>query len=121
MSPEHCLELERWQGLPNINQVKHYEIVLSFKVSLIFSLFSHENKESLLIHSEDLSLLIEILSPKQQNAPFKCWYSAEKPGYPHRLPNYDIDANEKTLQCMLHFQIYPPHNTLWTLHHLGLH
>ena len=28
---EYCLKLERWQGPP---QVKQYEIVLSFKVSL---------------------------------------------------------------------------------------
>ena len=27
-SPEHCLRLERWQGLPHINKVKQYEIVL---------------------------------------------------------------------------------------------
>ena len=33
-SPEHCLELERCQGPPNINKVKQYEIVLPFKVSL---------------------------------------------------------------------------------------
>ena len=33
-SPEHCVKLERWQGLPNMNKVILYEIVLSFKDSL---------------------------------------------------------------------------------------
>ena len=28
--PEHCLELERWQGPPHVNKVKQYETVLSF-------------------------------------------------------------------------------------------
>ena len=27
-SPEHCWKLERWQGLPPINEIKQYEIVL---------------------------------------------------------------------------------------------
>ena len=43
------MKLERWQGPPDINKVKQSVIVLSFKVSLLFSLFSHENKESLLL------------------------------------------------------------------------
>ena len=30
----HCLKLRSWQGPPNINKVKWYEIVLAFKVSL---------------------------------------------------------------------------------------
>ena len=30
--PEHCLKLERWQGLPNIDRVRQYEI--GFKCSL---------------------------------------------------------------------------------------
>ena len=25
---EHCLKLERWQGPPNVNKVKQYEIVV---------------------------------------------------------------------------------------------
>ena len=33
-----CLELERWQGLPYINKVKQYEIVLSLKVSIFLQL-----------------------------------------------------------------------------------
>ena len=33
-SPEHWLQLERWQGPPHINKVKKYESVLSFKVHL---------------------------------------------------------------------------------------
>ena len=33
-SPSKCLKLEKWQGLPNINKVKQFETVLSFKVSL---------------------------------------------------------------------------------------
>ena len=32
--PEHCLKLERWQGQQQYKQVKQYEIVLSFKVTL---------------------------------------------------------------------------------------
>ena len=38
-SPEKCLKLERWQGLPHINIVKQYEIVSSFKVSLFIQFF----------------------------------------------------------------------------------
>ena len=41
-SPEHCLKLERWQGLQHINKVKEYETVLFLEVSLLFSLFSCE-------------------------------------------------------------------------------
>ena len=48
-STEHWLKLERWQGPPHINKVKHCITVLSFKVSL---LISHENKESLFISCE---------------------------------------------------------------------
>ena len=33
--PEHCLKLERWQGPPNINKLKQYETLLSFKFSLL--------------------------------------------------------------------------------------
>ena len=33
-----CLKLERWQGPANINKVKQYGIVLSFKVSLFIRL-----------------------------------------------------------------------------------
>ena len=33
-SPEHYLKPERRQGLPHVNKVKQYELVLSFKVSL---------------------------------------------------------------------------------------
>ena len=32
--PEHRVKLERWQGPPHINEVKQYETVLSFHVSL---------------------------------------------------------------------------------------
>ena len=32
-----------WQGPPNINKVRQHDIVLSFKLSFLFSLFSHEN------------------------------------------------------------------------------
>ena len=35
-----------WQGSPHVNNVKQHEVVLSFKGSLLFSLFSRENKES---------------------------------------------------------------------------
>ena len=28
--PEHCLKLDRRQGLPNMNNVKRYESLLSF-------------------------------------------------------------------------------------------
>ena len=50
--PEHCLNVERWQGPPHINKVKQHEIVY------LFSLFSHVNKSV----NEDLSLLIKSLS-----------------------------------------------------------
>ena len=43
--PEECLKLERWQGPPNINKVKQYEIVLSSKVGLII-LFIQSRKQS---------------------------------------------------------------------------
>ena len=43
----HCLKLERRQRPPNINKMKQSVIVLSFKVSLLFSLCSHENEDSL--------------------------------------------------------------------------
>ena len=39
-------KLERWQGLPNINKVKQYEIVLP---ACLLSLFCHENKQILII------------------------------------------------------------------------
>ena len=59
----NVLKLERWQGPPNINKVKQYEIVLSFKVSFYiqsFSVFDHDNhsvkKCSHLINSSALKL-----------------------------------------------------------------
>lgn len=45
-SPEH--ELQRGQGPPNINKVKQFEVVLSFKFSL-FVQFIQSNKLSLFI------------------------------------------------------------------------
>ena len=48
--PEHCLKLERWQGPPNINKVKHYETVLSFKVSLFIKfILAVKKKKSMMI------------------------------------------------------------------------
>ena len=41
---DHCLKLERWQGPPHINRVKQYEMMLSFKVSLLIQLISAEEK-----------------------------------------------------------------------------
>ena len=43
--PGMCLKLERWQGPPNINKVKQYDIVLVYSVMktsrvCFFSLFS---------------------------------------------------------------------------------
>ena len=49
MSPEHCLKLEMWQVPPNINKVKPYEIVLSFKVSLFIELFLDITNQSVKI------------------------------------------------------------------------
>ena len=79
-TPEHCLKLERWQGPPNINKVKQYEIVLSFKVSL-YNQFIHSWKWRQFVYlvclgikesvSEDRSLIITISSPKLRCAPFK--------------------------------------------------
>ena len=40
MSPEHCLKLERWQGPPNVNKARQSEIVLSFKVKFVYSVYS---------------------------------------------------------------------------------
>ena len=39
--PEHCLKLERWQGPPDINKVKQYEMDLSFMVSLSIKFVCH--------------------------------------------------------------------------------
>ena len=50
-SPEHCLKLGRWQGLPHVNKLQRDEIVLSFKVS-----FSLINIYSPKLHSDPLSL-----------------------------------------------------------------
>ena len=43
-SPEHCLKLERWQGLAHMSKVKPYRIALSFNLICLFSLFRHDNK-----------------------------------------------------------------------------
>ena len=43
---QHCLKLERWQGLPHIDsKVKQHEIVLSFKVSLFIQFVQSETKK----------------------------------------------------------------------------
>ena len=47
--PEHCLKLEGWQGLPHINTVKLYKLSSPLKSVYLFSLFSHEIKERLII------------------------------------------------------------------------
>ena len=47
--PEHCLKLERWQGPPHTNKLKHFETVLSFEVSLFLSLFQHKKSQSMKI------------------------------------------------------------------------
>ena len=46
-SPEHCLKLERWQGLPHITGLTMF----SFKVSFffLFGLYSNESEDSLFI------------------------------------------------------------------------
>ena len=53
--------LERWQGPPNINNIKQYEILLSFNVSLLrgclYGLCRHE-KNSV---NEDLSLSSKVV------------------------------------------------------------
>ena len=62
---EHCLKLERCQGLLCINKVKQYQTVLSFKVSLMTQLFqSHQSKQRFLF----ICLVMKInLSPKLQS------------------------------------------------------
>ena len=47
--PSTLFEARKLAGSVNYKQVKQYEIVLSFKVSLFFSLFIHEYEESLFI------------------------------------------------------------------------
>ena len=46
---EHCLKLEKWQGPPHINRVKHYRLS-SFKVSL-FIQFIQPRKQKELVYS----------------------------------------------------------------------
>ena len=41
--PEHCLNLEMWQGPPHVNKVRLYEIVLPLKMSL-FVQFIHQTE-----------------------------------------------------------------------------
>ena len=43
--PQHCLKLERWQGPPHVNQVKQYETLSSFKVSLLIQFFQPWKQE----------------------------------------------------------------------------
>ena len=77
--PEDCLKLERWQGPPYINKVKEYTLCCRLTSICLFSLFCHENKESLISlfvyrkksANEDLSLLIHTSSTKLQSAPLK--------------------------------------------------
>ena len=66
--PLNCLKLERWQGPPHINKVKQYEIVLSLYFIILFLRLNELNKPSV---NEDLSLLINMTSPKLRSAPFK--------------------------------------------------
>ena len=46
-SPEYCLKLERWQGPPHMNKVKQHKLCCPLRSVCLFSLFSHENKDSL--------------------------------------------------------------------------
>ena len=67
---EHCWKLGRWQDPPHINKVKQYT-VLSFKVSLFIQSWKPRQSVCLVClgrrkrsANEDLSLLINISSPK---------------------------------------------------------
>ena len=52
--PEHCLKLERWQGLPHVNTVKQYYLYCPWRSVSSFSLFNYENSVTV---SEDFSVL----------------------------------------------------------------
>ena len=47
--PRSCLKLNRWQGLPHINNVKQYETVLSFKSALYIE-FIQSGKQRKLVY-----------------------------------------------------------------------
>ena len=76
--PEECLKLERWQGPPNKNKVKQYEIVLSFKVGL-FILFIQSWKQSEFVYlvclrmkkKKNPSTRIFLFFPKTTQCTFK--------------------------------------------------
>ena len=75
-SPEHCLKLERWQGLPRINKVKQNETVFSFKISL-FIRKHYSSKQRRFVYlvcfglsvKVDLSPLVWISSSRLHSAP----------------------------------------------------
>ena len=73
ISPEHCLELGRWQGPPHINKVKQYETVLSLKVSLFIKSWKWILYVVCLdiqnISPEDFSLLINISAQNIHSVP----------------------------------------------------
>ena len=48
-SAEHSLKLERWQGPPHVHRVKQYTLCCPLRSVCVFSLFSHESKETLFI------------------------------------------------------------------------
>ena len=56
--PRTLSEATRWQSPPIIYNVKQYEIVLSFKVSLFILVFFRQKKSSA---NEDRSLLVNAL------------------------------------------------------------
>ena len=68
-SPEHSLKLERWQGLPNINKVKQYETVLSFKVGCLLSLLGCKMQRKL-IHLVCL-LFVDLLLKNPKKSPYR--------------------------------------------------
>ena len=72
-SLENSLKLERWQGLPYMNKVKWYEIVLSFIVSLfIQSLKQREFVYLVCLHLENQTMtifLFKMFLPKPHSVP----------------------------------------------------
>ena len=72
-SPELCLKLERCRGPPNVNKVKQYEVVLSFKVSL-FIQFSQSWKNQKAIVVLQLITCTAALTLKLFRINWRCYW-----------------------------------------------
>ena len=69
-SPEHCLELKRWQGPPHINKVNSMKLCSLWKsVCLSSFIFNHENKESLFVQFAQPMTIFLLRLKKLKRAP----------------------------------------------------